>query len=297
LARAVAIAAGGHHSLALQYDGTVTAWGRNHAGQTQVPLGLSNIVALAAGEQHSLALRWDGMVVAWGAEATVPAGLSNVVAIAANGQHSLALMVVSPPLLPTDRDGDGLPDDWETAHGLSPDNASDATLDGDNDGLTSLAEYVAGTDPRDPASAVQLAIVRSGSIGLTFEVRAGHACAIECRDTLAAGGWNVLAEIPAPDAPQARWVSLQDQSPSATRFYRLQVWPALLMGVGTDGLGRLAFTALANQGYSVECLDWVQGGDWQTVAAIPPLPAPPARWVTVTDPTPTSTRSYRLRSR
>jgi outer membrane protein assembly factor BamB len=297
LARAVAIAAGGHHSLALQYDGTVTAWGRNHAGQTQVPLGLSNIVALAAGEQHSLALRWDGMVVAWGAEATVPAGLSNVVAIAANGQHSLALMVVSPPLLPTDRDGDGLPDDWETAHGLSPDNASDATLDGDNDGLTSLAEYVAGTDPRDPASAVQLAIVRSGSIGLTFEVRAGHACAIECRDTLTDGSWNVLAEIPAPDAPQARWVSLQDQSPSATRFYRLQVWPALLMGVGTDGLGRLAFTALANQGYSVECLDWVQGGDWQTVAAIPPLPAPPARWVTVTDPTPTSTRSYRLRSR
>ena len=78
--------------------GTVTAWGYNNYGQTNVPLGLSNVVAVAAGGCDSLALRADGTVVAWGDndQTTVPAGLSNVVAVAAGGRwdgggHTLAL--------------------------------------------------------------------------------------------------------------------------------------------------------------------------------------------------------------
>jgi|GEM_PF-3383159 len=46
-----------------------------------------------------------------------------------------------------DGDGDGMPDDWETAHGFDPADPSDAALDGDGDGLTNLDEYYAGTDP------------------------------------------------------------------------------------------------------------------------------------------------------
>ncbi len=48
--------AGGCHSLALQSDGTVVAWGDNRFGQTNVPPGLSNVVAIAAGYYHSLAI-------------------------------------------------------------------------------------------------------------------------------------------------------------------------------------------------------------------------------------------------
>jgi len=33
-----------------------------------------------------------------------------------------------------DRDGDRVPDDWEIAHGLNPDDPSDAALDEDGDG-------------------------------------------------------------------------------------------------------------------------------------------------------------------
>jgi hypothetical protein len=92
---AVAIAAGGYHSLALRSDGTVTAWGSNASGRTDVPAGLDDVVAVAAGGEHSLALRSDGTVTAWGysfdGQTDVPVGLDDAVAVAAGGYHSLAL--------------------------------------------------------------------------------------------------------------------------------------------------------------------------------------------------------------
>jgi hypothetical protein len=50
---------------------------------------------------------------------------------------------------PPDSDGDGLDDAWECQYfGCN----GQAYLDADNDGLTNLAEYQAGTDPTDPQS-------------------------------------------------------------------------------------------------------------------------------------------------
>ncbi len=46
-----------------------------------------------------------------------------------------------------DWDSDGMPNTWEQTYGLNPNNAADASLDNDLDGLTNLEEYNRGTNP------------------------------------------------------------------------------------------------------------------------------------------------------
>ena len=45
-----------------------------------------------------------------------------------------------------DSDGDGIPDDWETDHGLDANNCADASWDNDDDGLKNLQEFLHGTE-------------------------------------------------------------------------------------------------------------------------------------------------------
>ncbi|TXK76776.1 fibronectin type III domain-containing protein [Paenibacillus sp. N3.4] len=106
------------HTLEVQPDGTVWAWGNNEKGQLgdntviyrKKPVqskGLPAISAVSVGQDHSLALAKDGTVWTWGgnsagqlgdgtldkklAPVRVP-GLTHVVAVQAGEQHSLALL-------------------------------------------------------------------------------------------------------------------------------------------------------------------------------------------------------------
>jgi hypothetical protein len=89
------VAGGGHHSLGLRSNGTVTAWGRNNTGQLDVPSPNSNFIAIAGGGQHSAGLKSDGTIVAWGlntgGQTNVPAPNIGFVSVAAGWNFCLGL--------------------------------------------------------------------------------------------------------------------------------------------------------------------------------------------------------------
>lgn len=124
-----------------------------------------------------------------------------------------------------DRDGDGLPDDFELAHGLNPDNPDDGAIDSDRDGLTNAQEYRAGTNPTNAASVLklELPVVTVGGDALTLQFNAvsNRSYRIEYRDHVKLGSWQEAFSLDA--APTNRTVEVTRPAIGAgvQRFYRI----------------------------------------------------------------------------
>ncbi len=111
------IAAGNWHTVAIQADGSLWAWGRNDVGQlgigptadqsspVQVGTG-QNWRAVAAGDQHTVAVKTDGTLWAWGYNGWGQLGIGSYTttnqpvqvgtdqdwrSVAAGGDHTVAL--------------------------------------------------------------------------------------------------------------------------------------------------------------------------------------------------------------
>ena len=127
----------------------------------------------------------------------------------------------APSVLPGDRDGDGLPDDWEIAFGTLWD-VPDADADPDGDGMTNREEYLAGTNPRDPESNLRVSKVSTAaeSTRLEFLAVSNRTYSVLYASKVEANVWNKLADVPAH--PTNRVESLMDTwSGAPARFYRL----------------------------------------------------------------------------
>ena len=90
---------------------------------------------------------------------TAATGDDDSYALANLGQLKYVFSFVVPTISnPGDADSDGMPDAWETAHGLNP-AVNDAAGDLDGDGVSNLAEYQQGLNPQWPdAPAVGLVV-------------------------------------------------------------------------------------------------------------------------------------------
>ena len=121
-----------------------------------------------------------------------------------------------------DTDKDGLPDSWESSWQLNPASAADAALDRDEDRMTNLAEFIAGTDPTDPTSVLALRwqLAEQGGVAFEFQAMEGRTYTVEASDDLGAAVWQRVADYPAlPTRRVERWV---DPGATANRFYRLK---------------------------------------------------------------------------
>jgi hypothetical protein len=133
---------------------------------------------------------------------------------------------IANPVGAPDEDADGLPDEWEIANGLNPNDPADAESDPDGDRLTSRQEFYAGTDPRDPESTLALEVlIEAGTaqqkVLLRFGVVAGKTYTVEFQDDLGNASWQKLATLEAQ--PSTGEVEVIDSNPNTngSRFYRL----------------------------------------------------------------------------
>ena len=121
-------------------------------------------------------------------------------------------------MLITDTDRDGIPDQWELAHGLDR-NINDGALDPDGDGMTNLEEYIAGTDPHDPASVLKVSVVRANGWFLQFNAISNITYTLQSRPSLSlTSPWQDWQPI--PPAPTNRSIFVPLSSIQPTLFYR-----------------------------------------------------------------------------
>jgi hypothetical protein len=119
-----------------------------------------------------------------------------------------------------DFDQDGLPDAWEVANGQSTNDASNASLDLDGDGMTLLQEYTAGTDPNDPLSYLKVETPQvAGAASVEFLAVSNRTYTVEFTDELGAG-WQGLADFVALGTNRVE--KAVDPQSNPKRFYRLR---------------------------------------------------------------------------
>jgi Tol biopolymer transport system component len=121
---------------------------------------------------------------------------------------------------PTDTDGDGLDDDWERT--WFTDLSRDGNGDWDGDGFPDRAEYLTGTDPTDPRSALRILIqpVAAGGYLLSWPAGAGQVYGLEHRDDLL-GSWQRLLG-PVFRAGTTAEATDAGGAPQVQRYYRVR---------------------------------------------------------------------------
>ena len=172
----------------------------------------------------------------------------------------------------TDSDEDGMEDQWELDHFETL--ARDGTLDLDLDGLTDLEEYLAGTDPDDPASALRVLVVElSGTVPVRESIRVndgtatvswtsvpGEAYQVQSVDGLEGTNWMDLGpEVIATTSLS----SVTDGGLLPQRFYRV-----MRAGAVPASYATLRWTAVPGRTYRVQFKQDVTDPFWTDLVGL-----------------------------
>jgi hypothetical protein len=125
-----------------------------------------------------------------------------------------------------DSDGDGMPDDYETASNLNPGSSADAALDSDGDGVSNLAEYRAGTNPRDPSSVFRVnSVATAGSdVTIWFGTVFGKRYQVESSSDLTAVNWLPVGKVINGNGASSSVVDPGGLT-NPVNFYRVRIVP------------------------------------------------------------------------
>jgi len=123
-----------------------------------------------------------------------------------------------------DSEGDGLPDDWEVTYFNNLDR--DGTGDFDNDGQSDRAEYLAGTNPTDNGSILQvlsITVLGTGEKTVIWSAVPGKSYRLQLKDDLS-GVWNDSPTVTVANSSQGAAVD-SSGSVNPNRFYRVVALP------------------------------------------------------------------------
>jgi hypothetical protein len=163
----------------------------------------------------------------WTGDLTLLEPGTNILLVAedAAGHTGVSLPLTVEPGI--DADADGLPDAWEVRYfGSTSTPGGRPNDDPDADGLTNLAEFGVGTDPRDASSRLQiLAVELSGNnVRLCFTTAAGKRYQLEWTDDLSSPVW-VPASEPLIGTGSVRQADVAGGVAQPMRFYRVRAVP------------------------------------------------------------------------
>ena len=124
----------------------------------------------------------------------------------------------------TDTNGNGIADSWERAYFGSASVSHPGTTDTDHDGMTDLAEFIAGTNPTNAASVLHFfhpVVQNTGAVRLDWPAVPGRSY------RLTTSGSSLTDWVPATDWTRANGtvLSFTTNVLNGTRFYRLEVKP------------------------------------------------------------------------
>ena len=123
-----------------------------------------------------------------------------------------------------DSDGDGMPDAWETQHGLDPGSSvGDDGADGDpdGDGMRNHDEMVADTDPRDAASLLAVVQVSETVEGIVVRWQSRPYKLYRIHSSPDLAGWSLEDTVPSM-GDETEWLDTSTSS-TAKKFYKIEV--------------------------------------------------------------------------